>query len=111
MKFICETCSQEFERYRETAKQCARCHISPSKKAMVGVVYSYIVRFKRGHDGIPPTIREIMVACGISSTSVTNDYVEALREMGWIRKLDLGSRCIAIPSGQWVYGGRYVEGG
>jgi repressor LexA len=47
-------------------------------------VFSFILKFKAANDGIPPTIREICEACGISSTSVVNNILKRLERRGWI---------------------------
>lgn len=47
-------------------------------------IYDFIVQFKAAHDGISPTIREIMAACDITSTSVTSHHLMMLERAGRI---------------------------
>lgn len=66
-------------------------------------VYAYICRYKRRHDGLSPTLREIGDACGISSTSVVNYQLHKLHRAGRIRFHGDGKmRGIIVPGGRWT---------
>ena len=66
-----------------------------------GDVYDFIVRYKRGHDGSSPTIREIMATCDISSTSAVRHVLEALQFEGLV-KLHSRARSIEVVGAQWT---------
>jgi len=55
--------------------------LSPRQRRIV----DYIGRFWRG-EGYPPTVRDIMNGCGISSTSVVNYNLDILDVKGYIRR-------------------------
>jgi hypothetical protein len=55
-----------------------------------------------GQDDKSPTIREIMYACGIASTSNTSYILRDLQEAGKIIILPR-SRGIKVTGGQWSY--------
>ena len=66
-------------------------------------VLTYIIVYKSANDGIPPSVREIMVACDISSTSQVNS---ALLRLAVAHKIDfIGgnnvSRSIKVIGGRW----------
>lgn len=65
-------------------------------------IFDFIVAHKRAHDGIPPTIRQICQACGISSSSMVQLYLRKLQDEGKIR-LGEGSsaRSIIVVGGRW----------
>lgn len=66
-------------------------------------VYDFIVEFKKNHDGNSPSIREIGRAVGITSTSVTNYYLESLAGMEIIKLKKQGSsRMISVSGGSWT---------
>jgi SOS-response transcriptional repressor LexA len=84
--------------------------VRKSAKPMVEKVYEFIVKFKGGHDGNSPTIREIGDACGISSTSVVVYWLIRLEDQGLIRRPEppIGNRyaCkIEVVGGEWVLDG------
>ena len=70
----------------------------------------YIIRYKSEHDGNSPTVREMMRAVGITSTSIVNYNLLALERRGHISRpiADEGnhgsaSRSITVVGGRWVY--------
>ena len=70
----------------------------------------YIIRYKCEHDGTSPTIREMMRAVGITSTSIVNYNLLALERRGHISRpiADDGNhgaaaRSITVTGGRWVY--------
>ena len=66
------------------------------------MLYRYICRYKRLHDGLSPTIREIGDACGISSTSVVNYNLQKLAKAGLIKRYGGGkTRGIVVVGGEW----------
>lgn len=49
-------------------------------------VLNFIRRYKREHNGIAPTMREIAAAVGLASTSTASHHVNALERRGHIRR-------------------------
>lgn len=66
-------------------------------------VYSYILSYKKEHDGNSPSIREICSACEISSTSVARYYLNVLEKHGLIRVDPNMSRMISVTGGEWRF--------
>jgi hypothetical protein len=65
-------------------------------------VFRYVVEFKRAHDGISPTVREIAVGVGIGSTTVAH-HLRVLQRARRIRAMGFGfSRGMIVPGGRWV---------
>jgi len=73
---------------------------SPVSIAKKIAIYDYLIRFKRENDGLSPSIREIMDACDISSTSVVIYYLRDMQKAGQITMR--GKRGIAIIGGVWM---------
>jgi len=65
-------------------------------------VMEFIIRFKKEHDGVGPTVDEICAACGIPSKSHANYILEKLEDGGRIRRGEGFARMIMIPGGQWT---------
>jgi repressor LexA len=65
--------------------------LSPKQQKII----SFIREFVRDHD-YPPSIRDIQVACGISSTSVVDYNLKALERQGLIRRDREISRAIEL---------------
>jgi len=63
-------------------------------------VLRYIVSYKRGHDGVAPTIREIGRQFGISSTAHVHYILTCLEDAGRIRRVE-GARGIMVQGGRW----------
>lgn len=63
-------------------------------------VMHYIIRYKEVHDGLSPTMREIMVGCGMFSTSHVDYYLQQLEEMDLIKRS--GRRGIQVIGGVWL---------
>lgn len=69
-------------------------------------VFAYICEYKRAHDGLSPTVREIQMACDVSSTSVVQYTLRLLVKRGKLRFLDgqAGqSRRYVVVGGRWEY--------
>lgn len=65
-------------------------------------VYDYIVWFKREYDGLAPSVREICLECGLSSTSTAVYHLRRLVEQGLLRVLGGRlNRGIMVVGGQW----------
>ena len=65
-------------------------------------ILEFVIAYKREHDGISPTIREIQDFTGIRSTSLVKFYLGYLEEGGKIRMLgDNRSRGIMVTGGAW----------
>ena len=72
--------------------------LTPKQQAMLET----IIRFKKEHDGLSPTIRELMALTGSKSTSVVEFHLEGLERGGRIRRIGVGtSRGIAVNGGRW----------
>lgn len=61
-------------------------------------VYNYIVEYKRANDGLFPTIREIVHACAINTTSLVVYTLRELEVLGLLKRD--GKRRIVI-GGRW----------
>ena len=59
-------------------------------------VMTFILDYKATNDGIPPTMREIMSAANLSSTSVVKYYIDNLVKRGMIRVVPNVSRGIRV---------------
>lgn len=59
---------------------------------------AYIKMYKRTHDGIPPTVREIQEYVGVSSTSLVANDLRALVQQG---KIYFIRSMIAVTGGEW----------
>lgn len=65
-------------------------------------LFGYIVAYKRRHDGLSPTLREMQDALGYSSASVVRTDVESLIMEGRLRTLGRSrSRGIMVVGGHW----------
>lgn len=64
-------------------------------------ILDFIIHYKENNDGAGPTIREIGVGCGISSTSVVNYAVNRLLDSGLIYLTPKGH--IGVRGGKWSY--------
>lgn len=66
-------------------------------------MFRYIVRYKRKYDGHSPSTRELAAVLG-TSTSMVQQYLGKLEEVGWIERPDTGqARMIMIPGAEWRY--------
>ncbi len=64
----------------------------------VMAIYRFIIFHKMKYDGNSPTIREIMAACRISSTSMVRFYLGRLEDKG---KIKLENHRILVTGGRW----------
>lgn len=71
-------------------------------------VVEFIIKFKREHDGVGPTLREIMPEVGVRSVSAMAGILDALVKEGRII-LGPSARMIFIPGGQWILHNDLVE--
>jgi len=67
------------------------------------IILSYLVEYKRAHDGNSPSIRQITEGCNLSSTSVVAFHLRKLERDGKIRLTDHAFRNIEITGGQWIF--------
>ena len=65
-------------------------------------VFDFIVSYKRANDGNSPSLREIMTACGIPSTSLMQFILDNLVDDDLIR-IGPGQRNITVVGGCWSY--------
>lgn len=65
-------------------------------------IYRYIVMYKSKYDGNSPSIREISMACDISSTSMVKYYLAQLMDSGLISMSEgTGRPKIMVRGGVW----------
>ena len=57
-------------------------------------IYEYLL--ERSQDGVPPSVREIGAAVGLSSTSSVQANLDALEQAGYIQRDPLKKRTIRI---------------
>lgn len=69
---------------------------SPNARRRMHRMMVFIKEFQRAHNGVSPTVREIGSGADISSTSVTNYYLEKLEHAGKIRRARNISRSIQV---------------
>jgi hypothetical protein len=69
------------------------------------VVFQFICEYKRANDGNSPSLREIMAACGVSSSSLAANILNRLERQGLIvqSKIFKGSRSLCVVGGRWTY--------
>lgn len=83
---------------------------SPQEKQ--NAVYKYLI--KALGEGVPPTVREIALSCGIKSTSTVHKVLESLEKQGLIVRSSKSSRSIQLagqtPSAQVPVLGRVTAG-
>lgn len=72
--------------------------IKHSRKA----VLDYIITYKREHDGNSPSLRQMMTACRVTSTSNMSYILADLQKGGQI-VVNPGSRGIEVIGGRWSY--------
>jgi SOS-response transcriptional repressor LexA len=65
------------------------------------LVFQFIVRFKAENDGVSPSMREIEEACGLSSLSHVNYYLQRLVRMKKI-EIRYGARNIRVVGAEWA---------
>lgn len=87
---------EEMQRSRRAARPRPE---NPAADARSRAVFAFVVKYKREHDGIAPTLREIGAAVGISSSSVTNYHLNRLELDGLIRRPYGATRAIEIVGG------------
>lgn len=64
-------------------------------------IYDYIIEYKSQNDGNTPATKQIMAACGISSTSMVSRRVNELIEAGLIERGD-GKLNIRVVGAVWM---------
>lgn len=65
---------------------------------------SYIIDYKRAHNGNSPSYREIGNACSISSTSEVKRILSLLEKARLIKVSWKSRRSIEVVGGRWTYG-------
>lgn len=63
-------------------------------------ILQHIIDYKKAHDGNSPTFRNIMQACGISSSGHMQYILNAMEAQGTIR---IAARSIEVVGGRWEY--------
>lgn len=82
--------------------------------AMMARIFEFICTQKADHDGVPPSVREIMAEMGLHSSSLVAFYLSKLRGKGLIDFNPKESRTIRVTGGQWIRpprGDKFVEAG
>lgn len=69
------------------------------------MVHRYIINYKIEHDGISPTIRQVMEGLDISSTSVTSYYIKRLIDEGRLYHVrdESNTSGLGVTGGRWEY--------
>jgi SOS-response transcriptional repressor LexA len=65
-------------------------------------VLEYIISYKIAHDGNSPSLRQMMAACRVTSTSNMSYILADLEKTGQI-VVNPGSRGIEVIGGRWSY--------
>lgn len=65
-------------------------------------VLAYLIKYKAANDGEAPTVREIMRACGIASSSSVSYALDDLEAAGRIKRLR-GRGGIRVVGGKWEF--------
>jgi hypothetical protein len=65
-------------------------------------ILDYFIQYQERHLGIPPSLREVMEALGLSSTSVARSIVKGMVRDGLLCRVGDGSRCYAVQGGRWL---------
>ncbi|MDP2931394.1 MAG: transcriptional repressor LexA [Chloroflexota bacterium] len=65
--------------------------LSPRQKKIIDFIYQFVV-----DSGYPPTVRDIVNGCGISSTSVVDYNLKILEQAGYLRRHPEVSRGIEL---------------
>lgn len=65
-------------------------------------IYEFICTQKADHDGVPPSVREIMAHCKLNSTSTVAYYLRRLEANGLIFFVSGQSRTIEVRGGHWI---------
>lgn len=73
----------------------------PMKDDLTEEIYDYILHFAGNHCGVTPTIRQIMGAVGLTSTSLVHRHVGKLEKQGKLNRNEYDS-----PQ-YWVVGSRW----
>jgi SOS-response transcriptional repressor LexA len=67
-------------------------------------VFEYIVHYETQHPGASPSVREIMEALNISTSSVVAHYLDRLEDVGVITRIGYGcSRGIIVVGATWSF--------
>jgi len=64
-------------------------------------ILAYIIQFKMDNDGLAPSVRELMSACGLSTISAVTYNLARLEEAGLIERKFNTPRCIVVVGGEW----------
>jgi hypothetical protein len=64
-------------------------------------IYRYIVEYKRQHDGLSPSVRQIAARFAIPSTAHVKYILDWLEDHGQIKRIE-GARGIMVEGGKWV---------
>lgn len=64
-------------------------------------IYNYLVIYKAEHDGISPTVQEIMTGARLASISNIGNHLAMLERAHLIKRLPGTSRGIMVTGGRW----------
>ena len=76
---------------KSTARRRRPRELSQRQTQILAFVRHFIAR-----NSYPPTIREVVRGCNLSSTSVANHHLYRLREMGYLKRIPDVSRGIVL---------------
>ena len=77
-------------------------HVSEDGQGARKSIFRFVCDYKARHDGISPSVREIAMYCHISSTSVVNYHILALKRQGAIRFQYNVARSIEVIGAHWL---------
>jgi SOS-response transcriptional repressor LexA len=75
---------------------------NPNRKHSRQLIFDFIVSYKCANDGNSPSLREIMTACGVTSSSNMQFILNNLVDENLIR-IRPGQRNIQVVGGCWSY--------
>lgn len=71
---------------------------------MTDRIYDLIIQFKQNNDGNSPSVREILSACDLRTTSAVQYHLEKLEQAGRISLAgQYRSRSIRVTGGRWIH--------
>lgn len=106
--YTCTGCGVQFERFPSEVRSDKvyhdrQCYNASKKRASYPDpegLYDYIVSYCQEHQGLPPTIRDLIDEFDYASTSVANYHVTKLVEAGLIVKGEAGR--MQVVGGKWL---------
>ncbi len=73
-----------------------------TKEEKLQAVFDFIIGYKQEHDGVSPSVREILSMTGFHSTSHAYYYLYQLAQAGKIRMQPGEARSIEVIGAKWI---------